>query len=595
MKPKYALFFDNHTQVETPDVGKNFQVKAFVAQLKRCGIDYLGFHARCNLGMAYYNTKIGTRHPSLNYDLFGELTEECAKNNIAITAYFNGGISSYEGAMHRDWTTILPDGREYREEKTSPFVRTMCYNSPYRDHLIAMICEVAKNYPVKGFFIDCLGAFGCTCPTCIKMMKEQGIDITNNDAIIEFSRQSVLRLCRDIKAAISKIIPEPMLYFNGPTFESVKDLDAYFDCECLPTAGWGYESLPISAHYMRNVMPGKSLLNMTGRFYDWGDFGGLRNAESLKFDLFYGLAHGLRPNIGGHFHPRGDLDLPVFDRIAEVYDAIRPYDPWYNNAQNITDIAILCANDFPQEMRKLSMVSLTRALEELKMQFDIIPIGCLQSLDNYKLVIIPEDITICDTMVTAIRAFLKEGGKLIANGVNAAKAIGEELHVTYQEEADINPVYFKVTVPELAKNHPDMPLSLYAKCSKVVALPGAETAGYIIKPFANKGWNGTYAVHYTPPMEKTSLPFLITTQNTIYCSGDLWNGFAQHCADHLRDLLKNSIEKLLCNPLVKDVFLPSFSRLILTAQSHRINAHITAYAPEKRLKTTVVEDASAII
>ncbi|MFA6816549.1 MAG: hypothetical protein WCS73_09680, partial [Lentisphaeria bacterium] len=40
---------------------------------------------------------------------------------------------------------------------------------------------------------------------------------------------------------------------------------------------------------------------------------------------------------------------------------------------------------------------------------------------------------------------------------------------------------------------------------------------------------------------------------------------------------------------------PSFSRLILTAQSHRINAHITAYAPEKRLKTTVVEDASAII
>jgi len=62
-KVKYGLFFDNHTQMENPDVGKNFDPEYFTDQLLSCGVDYLGFHARCNVGMAYYDTAIGIRHP----------------------------------------------------------------------------------------------------------------------------------------------------------------------------------------------------------------------------------------------------------------------------------------------------------------------------------------------------------------------------------------------------------------------------------------------------------------------------------------------------------------------------------------------------
>ena len=76
-KVKYALFYDNHTHPENPDVGKNFDPEDFTDQIKSCNVDYLAFHARCNAGMAYYNTKIGTRHPALAYDLFGQLAECC--------------------------------------------------------------------------------------------------------------------------------------------------------------------------------------------------------------------------------------------------------------------------------------------------------------------------------------------------------------------------------------------------------------------------------------------------------------------------------------------------------------------------------------
>ena len=102
---RYGLFFDNHTQMENPDVGRDFDPEYFTDRIKECGVDYLAFHARCNVGMAYYDTRIGIKHPALKRDLFGELAACCKKKNIALVAYFNGGISTMEGVQHREWRT----------------------------------------------------------------------------------------------------------------------------------------------------------------------------------------------------------------------------------------------------------------------------------------------------------------------------------------------------------------------------------------------------------------------------------------------------------------------------------------------------------
>ena len=197
-QPKYCLFYDNHTMKAIPDVGENFDVDAFTDRVKRCGVDYLVFHARCNQGLAYYDTKIGTKHPSLAFDLFGKLSNACHQKGIALTAYFNAGISSEEGLQHRDWTTLYFDGRSLREPRLTPHVRTMCYNSGYRDHLIAMVKEVVSNYPVAGLMIDCLLSYPCVCPVCVKDMKEKGIDWSDLQSVTCFSETSAIRLASDI-------------------------------------------------------------------------------------------------------------------------------------------------------------------------------------------------------------------------------------------------------------------------------------------------------------------------------------------------------------------------------------------------------------
>ncbi|MBQ9338191.1 MAG: alpha-L-fucosidase [Lentisphaeria bacterium] len=591
-KVKYALFFDNHTHPENPEVGKNFDPEDFTDQLKSCGVDYLAFHARCNAGMAYYDTKIGTRHPSLTYDLFGALAACCKKKDIALVAYLNGGISTYETMEHREWSTQYLPGTDHFGQVT-PYSTTVCYNSPFRAHLIAMIQEIASNYPVAGFFIDCLADYPCVCPACVKMMKERGFDYTDEKQVREFSRQSVLSYCADIAAAVREIIPDPMLYFNGPAFGTVKDLDTFFDCECLPTAGWGYEYLPMLSHYMRNIKPGTQLLNMTGRFYNWGDFGGLRTADSLKFDLFYGLAQGMRPNIGGHFHPRGDQEHAVFDRIRKVYHELQRYDEWYEDAVPAADIAMVVPRDRRDWHWASAVRSCVRMLEELKMQFDIVLADCEKPWTQYKLLILPEGIEVTEQLAERIRAHIARGGAFFACGQEAGEKFGDEFGIRCLGDCGLDPVYFRMH-GDFEAGLPDMYLSLYAKAVKAETTE-AKSSSRLVKPYYNRAWTGTHALFYTPPQEETAMPFITVNGKCIWCAGDLFTGYAKRGALHLRDIFRNVLAQLLPEPLIRIGKLPACVRLVMTEQPGRINLHLIAYAPEKRADTTVVEDSAAVL
>lgn len=591
-KIRYGLFFDNHTHVDNPDVGKDFDAEYFTDQLKRCGVNYLGFHARCNQGLAYYDTKIGTRHPALDYDLFGNLTEACKRKDIAVAAYFNGGISTMEAVAHPEWRTMYFPGKD-KFTQIDPFSLTMCYNSPYRDHLLAMISEVAQNYPVDGFFIDCLSNFPCVCPRCVESMKKHGLDCTNADDVYKHGRLSVLDFCKDITDTVKKFIPEPLLYFNGPAFGAAKDMDTFFDCECLPGTGWGYEFLPLVAHYGRNITKGKQVLNMTGRFYDWGDFGGLRNRESLEFDLLYGVSHNMRPNIGGHIHPRGDKDQPIFDRINELYSFLQTFDQWHIDAENLADTAIVYNSDVSNLRGNKSVLSAVRMLDELKIQFDIVFADCEKSWDQYKLLILPDNVEMTDLLSQKIRKHIRQGKAFFSCGASAAQTFSNELGIIYKGEYENPTVYYSVK-GNMAKNTENIFHSLYVPAAEA-KITDAEFIAPIVKAYCKPEWTGTYAKYYIPPDKESNIPFLTKKQNCIWCAGDIFSGYNKCGALHLKTLFKNIISEIASPFLLENISLPSFVRTSVTRQSSRINVNIIAYAPERRGQTCVVEDAMAVL
>ena len=578
--PRYCLFYDNHIMLACPDVGENFDVEAFISRIKSFNVDYLTIHARSNQGMALYDTKIGIKYPSLKYDLFGKIARACKREGIALAAYLNGGISSAEGLRNREWTTLYFDGRSLREPRLTAWVRTMCYNTPYRDHLISMVEEIATNYPVSGFFIDSLSRYPCVCPTCVKEMKERGINWNNLSEVEDFAGFSAIRLSQDITKAARAINPDFLLYFNGLTYEDQVKFGAYLEFEIIPTTG-GYERMESTVAYMRALgdMP---KLFMNTRFNNWRHFGGLRTEEAIKSELLHALANGMRPNVGGHFHPsEGPLEAAL-DRIEKIYRELQTMDPWFDDARNISEIAIVID---PGNMSDNLTRAAVRMLGELKHQFDVVTL--FSDWSKYKVLVIPDSLVFDDEIARRVKAHLAAGKAVISSGSSGLDKelkrfyLENEWGIRYIGENDFNPAYFTVG-KNFNKGLPGMHMQLFSTGIDVEALPGTSVEANLVKPYYNNEWDGEYAYEYCPPDKVTDKPALTINGKVAHFSHRIFSGYFAQAHVEFRKVFANVLEHFFPDPLIKYENLPSFSRVFVTEQPGRRMMHLLSYVPERR-------------
>ena len=265
--PKNSMFFDFHTMQACPDVGHAFDAEEFAGQLQQAGVDLVGFHAKCNQGFCYFDTKTGIRHPSLpeGKDLFGEVVSACNRRGIQVTAYFNCGLSNEYAIRHPDWSRVGLNGEILHPEIydigwVNPYIRTMCPNSPWRDHLMELIREVRDRYPVAGFLFDSFNVFPCVCPRCKAEMGKLGLDPADEKDVMKFAAQSVLRLATDISGLLQPKKNGLLTYFLGISAKNNARLGSYLECECLPTNPcWGYDYLPLTSRYLRTLTDGPVL------------------------------------------------------------------------------------------------------------------------------------------------------------------------------------------------------------------------------------------------------------------------------------------------------------------------------------------------
>lgn len=584
---KYALFYDVHTSPLHPDVGKYFDAEKITDRFVECGIDYVTFHARCNMGMAYYNTRIGTRHPSLDFDLFGALAEACHRKGIAIGAYFNAGLSRDEGVQHRDWTTIYPDGTQHHQPFWSPFSQTMCYNSPYREHLKAMVREVAENYPVSGFFFDCMSPWDCVCPHCIRKMQSEGVDFRVKEERMAFAKRVQREFAEELGEVVRSYDPEHLLYFNDVAFEVQEKAGSYLEFECLPCKSGGYQYMHVAPHYMRTL--GKPCVHMTGRFNRWSDFGGLRNLPTLKYELFFALANGLRPNIGDHFAPDGKISETVFDRCKEVFSALRVYDRWFDKSKAEADAAIVWHNGAAIRQSRI-MSGAVRMLTEMNMQFDIVSPAA--SWDKYKLLVFPDGVVFDDEIRARVKAHAERGGFILATGDSGLDAEGNfpaEWGVTYKGPASFTPAYFQDAAEE---GRGDLPYAFYDDAAyETVPAEGAKVLQSLVRPALNREWDGLYPEYYNPPYKKTEFPFVSCFKRSVYCSGKVFNGYAEMAPVPVREALRAALAEVGYTPKVSAPGAPAFLKLYTGSSAAGEFVSMLAFLPEKRgYEMETVED-----
>ncbi|MHB8997349.1 MAG: alpha-amylase family protein [Armatimonadota bacterium] len=591
--PKWAIFFDFHTMPANPDVGKGFDFDAMTGQLADAGVDYIVFPARCNLGTAYYDTKIGIKHAALEYDLIGKLNDACMKRNIALSCYINTGLSHEEGLRKRDWFTIQKEGHVYGPNRLNSFMRQMCYNTDYGQHVCDMVTELLTMHPIAGLFFDCMFTQPCYGIECIQEMKRLGVDWQDDEAIHDYNYMKVNRFGQNITDAAKAVNPEVLLYLNGVDYEAQKDMGTYLDFECLPTGGWGYETLSMGARYLRTL--GKPVLNMSGRFHkSWGDFGGIRTEPSLEYDMVYGMANAMRPNIGDHFHPRGDINKPVFALYKKIYNNLQRYDPWLEGAKAETDTAVLWQAPYPGynfmspkkrafwDKQYDGIKGATRLLCELKYQFDIVT--DFADWDKYELLVLPDHTVMNEEFTKRIRKHLDKGGAIISSAWSGLDPEGkdfvfDEWGAKFVGEDPYDPAFF-TPYAELSENMPDMPITLYQKGTNIEPTDGQQL-GEIIAPYYNQHWDGEHGFVYLPPDKPTGRAAVVQKGRVAHFSHPVFSAYIIDAQVPMKHFVENMLKRIMPNQMLKSN-LPSYARTGVTSQPGRRMVHLMSYIPERR-------------
>jgi len=354
----------------------------------------------------------------------------------------------------------------------------------------------------------------------------------------------------------------------------------------LPGGGWGYAHFAIMSRYVRNL--GLDYLGMDARFHrSWGDFGGLRNQAALDYECFRMLAQAGKCSVGDQLHPRGKLVKPAYERIGRTYKSVAEKEPWCTGAKAVTEIGYLSTAHFvvPASVAP-SDEGITNLLEELHYQFDTLDHE--SDFSRYSVIILPDGHRFNDHLLNKVRAYLTGGGKLILSHQSGLDAAGKQFALTELGLEYLGPSpnqgnkgdYFEVLEGANAGIAPMVHFT-YVPGSVVKAQPGTTALARIWKPYFDRNYQHFSSHEQTAYDQPTDHVAAAQKGNVIYISFPVFGGYANNAYEVQKLLVRNCIQRLLPNPLVK-TDLPSTAELTVTEQNGRRIVHVLHYPAARR-------------
>lgn len=571
-----AIHIDFHTMPGIFDFGKNFDASEIAETLKNAHVDYVNVFGRCNIGYSYYPTKIGETYPGMQGNLLGDTIKECHKRGIGVTAYINGGLNHRLLTEEPGLSRVNEKGQIMKDDRLDNFFRSPCMNSRYRQYLLEEIREMLEYEP-DGIFVDCMSPVSCYCPTCVRKMKEKGIDIEEPAAVYEFAWETQMEVYKEIR----DLVPLNLrLYLNTSRNDMVAEWVSQAEMECLPGVEWSYDFFSLRAPYYRKFSEDR--LYMTGRFQlSWGDYAGVKPLASMEHDVYDALMHGYVPSIGDHMHPRDGINKSLYEKIGKIYEYVERMESYTEGTREVTEAAILVNKVNPERMRNRTHrpqdneTGAAKMLAELKLCYDVINED--MEFDDYRLLVIPEKTEINERVLKKLEKFkgavLSSGNSLVEGGI--WDYISE-----YEPDSNTDGFYEweGQTLPQYScgiKMQSDYSLIDY------------------IEPYFNKHFDGLQGYFYVPPMDKKGFSAVAGKDNRIHICFNVFEAYQQTGSVFHRDLVEMLLDKILPERLIKTNDLPRTSRATLMSGARDL-LHIKTTYPELRGARGVIEEHACL-
>ena len=616
-EPSRQIHLDFHTSEHLPDIGAEFSREQFQTELKAGHVNLINVFAKCHHSWSYYPTRVGKPHPNLKVDLLGGQIEACHQIGVRAPIYFTGGWSAHDAEEHPEWCMPTIDGdyvatnwpRDADPLKPKPTFqwKELCVSGEYHDLMVEQTREICRAYPVDGFWYDIYRAqMLCYCDRCRAGMAAEGLSLRDLGAVEGYRARTILTHAAELTRVIREHHPEASIYFNGLTSierpenfrHRLHQVNTKNDLEDLPTTWGGYDKFPLRAKLFHRE--GKPVVAMSGKFHTaWGEFGGFKDPEAIRFEAASMIAYGASCNFGDHLHPLGRLDETTYRNIGHAFAYVEQIE-----AYGIGGLPASTLGFWPSYELEADE-GLARMLLEEQIDFDVA--GPEDDLSRFQTIVVPSHAGVLAGASARIQAYLDDGGSLVVIGEGALDDAGGRAapwcgaRFAARAKSDVD--YTLITDALAATEGTDAGLHRRAELPRTPFLNyhpalyfepagGTQVLAAVEDPYFSRTY-GRYCGHQNTPNRPgvTARPAAWRHGSTIVIAHPLDRMYYAHGAKVHRDYFARLLRIVHTAPMA-EASLPSAGRLSLLHQpaERRYVAHLLYGPPILRGRCQVIED-----
>lgn len=596
------VHLDFHTSEAIAPIGEHFDKRQFQEMLKLGHVDSITVFSKCHHGWAYHPSEANEIHPGLSYDLLGAQIEAAHEIHVKTPVYLSAGLDEKLARRHPEWLIRDKNDRtNWADGFMEPGYHQFCMNSPYLEILLAQIREVVERYDADGIFLDIVGIRKCYCHHCVDAIRREGNDPRDEEAMRILWENTYTNYTAKVKETVESVKPGLPIFHNGGHIKrgrrDLAAMNTHLELESLPTGGWGYDHFPLSARYAQTL--GYDFLGMTGKFHTaWGEFGGYKHPNALRYETALSLAHGAKCSIGDQLHPNGRMDPATYELIGKAYREVESKEAWCFNTTNMADVALLsleATGVHPKVKENISQshsdAGAVRMLLEGNILFDVIDIQ--HDFTAYKVLMLPDYVAVNDELKSKLDLFMKQGGKILASGWSGLNLEGTsfafDFGASYLGVNPYRPDYFQPSFKPGSLG--EASFVMYSEGQKL-ELAGGTELGSRKDPYFNRDVFTFCSHQHTPCSDIHGGPGMVESSSGIYLAWNVFEDYANQGSLILKEMVLYALNRLLPNKTL-NTNLPAQGVTTLQEQKaeKRLVHHLLYASPVRRGKNIeVIED-----
>ncbi|MDF2870433.1 MAG: hypothetical protein K0R05_2008 [Anaerocolumna sp.] len=606
MNMKYRqVHLDFHTSEKIEGIGEKFSKEQFQKALQKGCVNSITLFSKCHHGWAYHPSEANEIHPNLHFDLLGNQIEAAHALGVKTPVYLSAGFDEKIARRHPEWIVRMKDDSMlWTKSFLEPGYHKLCINTPYLDYLLDQIKEVCENYEADGIFLDIIGVQPCYCKHCRETMEREGMDPFKEEDVMTLAERVYDNYAKRVRETIDSVKPGlPVFHNGGHIRRGRRDLaykNSHLELESLPTGGWGYDHFPLSAAYARIL--GVEYLGMTGKFHQsWGEFGGFKHPNALRYEASLSIANGAGVSIGDQLHPSGEMDMATYTLIGKAYEELSLKEPWLVEAENHADIGVLSAEAVLEkigdlndralvEAAKLADIGAARILLEGHYLFNVIDEE--EDFTRYSLILLPDTILLEKELKNKLVQYVEQGGRLLSTGCSGLDRDKTDFQldfgIRYLGENEFRPDYFRpgFKIADLD----NAAFVMYSQGYEIENVSGEEL-GSRENPYFNRTAAAFCSHLHSPSRNEKAGPGMVNGKDGIYISWEVFRDYATTGSLILKRMVQHALDQLLKDKMTVRTSLPAQGIVTLAKQKNRLVVHLLYGVPVKRGKNTeVIED-----